>query len=83
VENVLHQYVATNLLKGQDASSFSDTDSLLDSGILDSIGLLHLMLFVEREFRVSIADEELVPENFETIETLAQFLRSKQDAAPV
>jgi len=48
-----------------------DTDALLESGILDSLGVLDLVHFIEREFSIIVADEELVPENFQTVDRIA------------
>jgi acyl carrier protein len=55
----------------------SDTDPLLESGILDSMGVLELVTFVEQEFGVTVSDEELVPENFQSIRLLADFVLAK------
>lgn len=53
------------------------TDQLLESGVVDSLGVIDLVTFMEQEFSIIIVDEELVPENFQTIEQLAAFVRSK------
>jgi len=55
-----------------------DSDALLESGILDSLGVLDLVAFIEKEFRISVADEELVPENFQTIDRLVAFIQGKE-----
>lgn len=52
-------------------------DNLLESGILDSLGILDLVAFVEQNFGIVLADEELVPENFQSIEHLTAFVQSK------
>jgi acyl carrier protein len=54
-----------------------DSDPLLESGVLDSLGVLDLVSFVEQEFSVHVADDELVPENFQTIDRIAAFIASK------
>jgi acyl carrier protein len=54
-----------------------DSDPLLESGVLDSLGVLDLVSFVEQEFSVHVADDELVPENFQTIDRIAAFVASK------
>jgi acyl carrier protein len=54
-----------------------DSDALLESGILDSLGVLDLVHFIEQEFSIAVADEELVPENFQTIDRIAAFVGSK------
>lgn len=52
-------------------------DNLLESGILDSLGILDLVAFVEQNFGIALTDEELVPENFQSIEHLTAFVQSK------
>ena len=52
-------------------------DNLLESGILDSLGILDLVAFVEQNFAIVLTDEELVPEHFQSIERLTVFVQSK------
>lgn len=52
-------------------------ESLLDEGILDSLGILDVVAFLEESFGVSVQDEELDPENFDSIDALASFVRAK------
>jgi acyl carrier protein len=54
-----------------------DSDALLESGILDSLGVLDLVHFIEQEFSITVADDELVPENFQTIDRIAAFIGNK------
>lgn len=58
--------------------SIGDADPLLSNGILDSLGILEVVAFVEREFEITVADEELVPESFESIERVARFVEEKR-----
>jgi acyl carrier protein len=58
----------------------SSSDPLLESGIVDSLGILDLVAFVEKEFGFQVSDDELVPENFQTIECLATFVQKKSQA---
>jgi acyl carrier protein len=53
------------------------SDPLLESGILDSLGVLDVVGFVEHEFSIHVDDDELVPENFQTIESLVAFVQKK------
>jgi acyl carrier protein len=52
-------------------------NDLLESGILDSLGILDLVAFVEQNFGIVLSDDELLPENFQTIERLTAFVQSK------
>jgi acyl carrier protein len=73
----IKRYVAENLLFA-DGSGLDVSASLLESGVLDSTGALDLVAFLEREFGIRVADEDLVPENLDTIERLAQFVDRKR-----
>lgn len=61
-----------------DQGPITDDYRLLDNGLLDSMSLVRLLTHLEDAFGVSIADDELDPENFETIETIAAMIASKQ-----
>ena len=58
-----------------------NSDKLLESGILDSLGVLDLVSFVEQEFSITISDGELVPENFQTVDHLVAFIHDKSGAS--
>ena len=57
---------------------FADDDSFLRSGIVDSMGMSHLVAFLESEFGIRIADEELVPENLDSLARAAAFVERKR-----
>jgi acyl carrier protein len=57
-------------------------EALLESGIVDSLGVLNLVGFIESEYKIEVADDDLLPENFQTIERLAAFVRRKLAPAP-
>lgn len=57
-----------------------DGDGLLESGIVDSMGVLEIVSFVEQEFGFQISDEELVPDNFKTIAHLSAFVNARKIA---
>jgi acyl carrier protein len=54
-----------------------DPDMLMESGILDSQGVLEVVAFIEQEFSIPVMDEDLVPENFQTIDRIAGFIADK------
>ena len=58
-----------------------DSNNLLESGVLDSLGVLDLVSFVEQEFFVHVTDDELVPENFESIDRIAAFIETKSSTS--
>jgi len=57
--------------------SIADDTRLLESGVVDSLGILDVVAFLERTFRVKIDDEELLPENFGSIHDLSVFVSTK------
>jgi acyl carrier protein len=54
-------------------------EALLENGIIDSLGVLDLVSFMEETFAITVTDEELLPENFQTIERLAKFVEGKRN----
>ena len=52
-------------------------DKLLEAGIVDSLGILDLVSFLESEFSIQMSDEELLPENFQSIDCIAAFVQRK------
>jgi len=62
--------------------ALGDEDPLLRTGILDSLGILEVVAFLEQEFEITVADEELVPESFESIATMARFVDGKRRRGP-
>jgi len=73
----IRDYVARNLLFSDTGFNYSDDASFLDEGIIDSLGVIELVTFVEKEFGVSVADHELVPDNFDSVAKLGAFIGSK------
>lgn len=55
----------------------SPSDSLIESGIIDSLGTLDLVMFLEEEFGFTVGDEDMVADHFETIESISRFVSSK------
>jgi acyl carrier protein len=55
----------------------TDADNLLETGVVDSLGILEVVTFLENEFKLGVSDEDLVPENFQNITSIAAFVRSK------
>jgi acyl carrier protein len=79
-EHIRH-FLAENFFVGSDVSQLSDEDSLLEKGIVDSTGILDVVSFVEETFGVRVADADITPENFDTIQRLADFIERKQQPA--
>ncbi len=80
-EKEIRKFVVDNFLFGQDDSRLGDADSFLEHGIIDSTGVLELVSFLETRFGMKIADAELLPENLDSIDGVAGFVRRKAAAA--
>lgn len=76
----IRTFIVTNFLFGQDADGFAEDQSFLESGIIDSTGLLELVSFVEQRYGISIGDRELVPDNLDSLRNISQFVARKIDA---
>ncbi|MBV8357948.1 MAG: acyl carrier protein [Deltaproteobacteria bacterium] len=76
VEKDVRAFIQDNLLFG-DEMTFSDEDSFLEEGIIDSTGILELIHFLEERYGFYIEDEELVPENLDSVNRLGKYVRSK------
>jgi acyl carrier protein len=63
------------------AEGFADEDSFLGTGIIDSLGVLQLVTFVESRFGVKVIDADLVPENFDSVARLARYVQGQNRAA--
>ena len=58
-----------------------DEQSLLGGGLIDSLGILEVVTFLEKEFGFVVSDEELLPENFESVRSLSNFVQQKRNGA--
>jgi acyl carrier protein len=76
----IRKFIVENFLFGQNIA-FSDDDSLQEKGIIDSTGILELVSHLEDTYRVKVADNELLPENLDSVSTLVRFLESKLRSA--
>lgn len=76
IETEIRKFIEENfILEGDD--HLGDEDSLLEKGIIDSTGVLELVAFIEETYQFKIQDEELVPENLDSIINISQFIQNK------
>jgi len=76
IQDKVRGFIVENFLFGDDRGLDNDT-SFLENGIIDSTGILELVMFLDDEFNVEIDDEELVPENLDSINNIHKFLIRK------
>jgi acyl carrier protein len=77
--NELREFMATNFLLGDDFV-LGDADSLLKTGVLDSVGVLQIILFLEERYQITLADDEVVSDNLDSIQRLKLFVDRKLTA---
>ncbi len=70
-------FILNHFLFGQDPG-LTDGASFLDEGFIDSTGVLELVAFLEKEFGVKVADDELIPDNLDSIDSIARYLAAKK-----
>lgn len=74
----IREFIATNFLFRDDRSELTDTESLLDAGLIDSTGVLELVAFLEKQYEISIADSDIVPDNLDSIQAIANFVEHQR-----
>ena len=77
IEVQIRGYVLENFLFSDDESQLHDEASFLEEGVVDSTGVLELVLFVEETFGVTVEDDKILPENFDSVNQLATYVRTK------
>jgi acyl carrier protein len=79
----IRRFVNDNFLFGQASEELADDDSFLEKGIIDSTGVLQLVGFIQQTYDIVLEDEDLVPENLDSVRRVAAFVERKLAAKPV
>lgn len=74
----IRQFILTNYLFSEDEGKLADSQALMDSGIMDSTGILELIMFLEETFGIKVADEEMIPANLDSVSNAVAFIERKQ-----
>ncbi len=77
VEETIRTYIARNILFSGNGYPYPDDTSFLNEGIVDSMNMLELVMFVEEQFDVHVEDQDIVPDNFDSVSKLAIYVRRK------
>lgn len=77
VQSRIRAFVDENFLFRTEGSELADGDSLLESGVMDSTGVLELVAFLESEFHLAMTDAEIVPENLDSIAAIVRYVEAK------
>ncbi len=78
METIINDYISRELVRDPSLLPLADETSLLDSGILDSLSLLRLVVFLEERFGIAVGEADLLPENFATVTAICAYLRTRE-----
>jgi acyl carrier protein len=81
-EPAIKNFIVENYLFG-DGQNLQNNTSFLESGIIDSTGILELITFLEENYNIRIEDDELIPENLDSINNVSRFLQNKMNGSAV
>lgn len=77
ISETVKKYILEELAPDCNANELKENQSLLDSGIIDSMAIMNLLDFIENKFQLKVPVEELVPENFETLTAITELISNK------
>lgn len=80
LESEIRAFVVENFLFGQDDEAMTVQSSLVESGIIDSMGVAEIVAHIESRYGVTVGDDELVPDNLDSIARIAAFVARKKQA---
>ena len=81
IEEQIKEFISRNLIFSNNGFPYSEEASFLDQGIVDSIGIMELVAFVEDNYKLTVEDWEITPMNFDSVTRLAEYVRGKMKAA--
>jgi acyl carrier protein len=79
IKDKIKTYIAQNLLFRDDGYQYPDDTSFLEEGIVDSQGVMELVLFVEEQFGITVEDNEIIPDNFDSVSLLTDYVCRKME----
>jgi acyl carrier protein len=77
IQEQIREYILENFMYSDDSDELRGDLSLIDSGIMDSTGVLELVGFIEESFGIQVEDTELVPENFDSVDRITAYIQRK------
>lgn len=79
IETEIRNFLRANFLFDREVDALNASASLIETGLVDSTGVLELLHFVEERFGVAIPDEDLVPEHFDSIDGISRYVRQRRE----
>jgi len=77
IKQQIIEFITINFLFDEENKSLVETDSLLEAGVIDSTGVLELVAFIEETYGIKVEDEEIVPENLDSIQNITIYISQK------
>ncbi|HFC54141.1 MAG TPA: acyl carrier protein [Gammaproteobacteria bacterium] len=77
IKTAVREYISENFLMGQSDIQVDDDTSFLEIGLLDSTGVIELVSYLEEEFGIQVEDDEISPENLDSLDCIARYVESK------
>lgn len=77
IKRKIRDFIAETFLIGDEKDSFENAESFMETGIVDSTGILEIVGFLESEFEMTIEDEEMTPSNLDSVDNLAGYVMRK------
>jgi acyl carrier protein len=77
LEAVINDYISRELVQDASLLPLGNATSLLETGVLDSLSLLRLVVFIQERFGITVDDVDLVPEHFDSVDAICAYLRSR------
>jgi len=77
VKQRIIDFIITSFLFDEDNKTLSETDSLLETGVIDSTGVLELVAFIEETYGIKVEDEEIMPENLDSVVNITAYVTYK------
>ncbi len=78
METVINEYISREFVRDPALQPLADDTSLLEAGILDSLSLLRMVVFLEERFGIAVGDADLLPDNFASVDAICAYVRARQ-----
>ena len=83
IRQQIKQFIIENFLFAEDGHELDDDASFMDEGIVDSMGILELIVFIEETYQVTVEDDEIEPDNLDSVNNLYNYIIRKTESTPV
>lgn len=78
IRNTVREYLMANFMFGESRGGLKDNDSFLETGIVDSTGVLMVVEFIQEKFGIKVGDDEMLPDNLDSVDNLVGYIKRKK-----